>query len=1234
MTGAVLLHAVPHTELKGRIPRLTKRIFAKPDGAVEIESYQPGAKWYRPEMVGFENLRQLANILEVLEKDPHACLVRGDLLPEALVIAETGGAIRRRLLPDGEEQPTFQPALRQWVMIDLDKLPAPDGIDPTQDPKAAIEYLLSLLPAGFEAADCYWQWSSSQGFKGRLLSAHLWFWLDRAYSDDELKVWAEPVNAAWKTAHPDGRNLIDTALFNPVQVHYTAAPVFDKVDDPLPLRAGWREGRERAVTLVTPGVGFENTGGAIPRTIPSLRVPGKGLDEHFDAIGPGNFFNGINSAAGALVRDAADAGGDIPALIHELEALTKADPGGEGEPGPLVVELKDAVQQAYKRHGITKPSRPYDRTRDLRKLILRLLKAESGKSDSATTRRPRLIEADPEPWPEEQEPEAAQVRLDALVNSWIDRAVEPTEPVNPLLLNVSAGLGKSAATRRAIARKVREGLLGDIGGVGLRQRAVWYLVDKIRLGFEAADDFKKHGVRCAVIRGRTQKEDNPPPNHPELAAPLCRRAGVIEQAMKAGVQDIERRFCEVEVKGEDGSTVRVDRCPDRVGCPYYAQFDHEADVYVMAHDRAFTPPGETKVPPPALVVVDENIMSSLIATGWPFTRPELVRSAGEFGHIAEAIAAALEDGADPFATLRKFDLTPHKLEEMAATLAGEAEDALDLSPEDDDKTAADKLNRVPRLYAVRVFRRLADEWRANPQKTEARSLIFERGAEVMIGGEVRIMDVFWTQYRKKTRGLQKAPVLLLDATADPDLLRVAFPGLQAESVVARRNFKVVQAEGFAASKGAMTHEKAETYGAEIGGILNRVAAEAPGPGLLITHKDAKANVPLPEGWEAEHFGAIRGIDRYKNVSAIAVVGRMTPPPKVVERLARGLLYDTDEPLLTLSEDEEGRPQWYPEVKTWWRMRDGWRKETQVNRHPCPWAERFRWQACEAELLQGIDRARLIWRDKPALVVLVNEVPLPEVPVDNLVNYRALAGREGRNGAGGRDRLAVAMERLGGVLPTNTKWLAERFPDLWKTDKAVEMDLRRAQGRLAGGCVGIKTLEYVIDSYKDSRVFRDHVASTAVTRKGAALAAGAPPILGGEPLRAHRYEYRSPGQRGRPSAIYSWRGAAEVRQFIEAVFGEGVVMTTPTLVAVPSMPISGSGLTEVRPLVATGRAMARPSPSTSCGTRRPAAGPLPPALGEWLSGYAVYRAERWGVKVWGLPRPVYRRPAPGLRDRRG
>jgi hypothetical protein len=75
------------------------------------------------------------------------------------------------------------------------------------------------LPPPFRVARCVSQLSSQAGIAPGL-RCHLWFWLNRPLARADLVRWLKGVAG------------VDLQVFVPIQPHYTAAPIFDGVDDP------------------------------------------------------------------------------------------------------------------------------------------------------------------------------------------------------------------------------------------------------------------------------------------------------------------------------------------------------------------------------------------------------------------------------------------------------------------------------------------------------------------------------------------------------------------------------------------------------------------------------------------------------------------------------------------------------------------------------------------------------------------------------------------------------------------------------------------------------------------------------------------------------------------------------------------------------------------------------------------------------------------------------------------
>jgi len=169
------------------------------------------------------DLQSLAELLLRLESEPTQTIIRGSLIEG-----------KTNIVPRNKE--TFAATARQWCMIDIDSLEWEDDI---HDQEAMLSYAHQQLPIEFQSVDCHYHFSSSIGIKPGI-RVHLWFWLDRPCSDDEMK--------AWLSSCP-----VDLRLFNPIQVHLTANPCFiDGAVDPYPNRSGLFEAGSGTSTVPIP----------------------------------------------------------------------------------------------------------------------------------------------------------------------------------------------------------------------------------------------------------------------------------------------------------------------------------------------------------------------------------------------------------------------------------------------------------------------------------------------------------------------------------------------------------------------------------------------------------------------------------------------------------------------------------------------------------------------------------------------------------------------------------------------------------------------------------------------------------------------------------------------------------------------------------------------------------------------------------------------------------------------
>lgn len=196
------------------------------------------ARLFRVEQRNIQSIEDLAATLQELSAQPHKFVIRGEVCPGV----DIGGRVRRLLYADGDDRATFRSARhgRRWICFDFDAIECGQDIDPIGHPTAALNALRALLPPEFQDASYFAQWSGSAGINGwKSISAHLWFMLDRAVTDEELLIWSETLHLP-----------VDRRLFHPIQPHFTAVPVFaDGITDPCPQRNYFQKGTRSQVSI-------------------------------------------------------------------------------------------------------------------------------------------------------------------------------------------------------------------------------------------------------------------------------------------------------------------------------------------------------------------------------------------------------------------------------------------------------------------------------------------------------------------------------------------------------------------------------------------------------------------------------------------------------------------------------------------------------------------------------------------------------------------------------------------------------------------------------------------------------------------------------------------------------------------------------------------------------------------------------------------------------------------------
>ena len=161
-----------------------------------------------------------------------------------------------------------------------------------------------------------------------------------------------------------------------------------------------------------------------------------------------------------------------------------------------------------------------------------------------------------------------------------------------------------------------------------------------------------------------------------------------------------------------------------------------------------------------------------------------------------------------------------------------------------------------------------------------------------------------------------------------------------------------------------------------------------------------------------------------------ILGRDEPTVAAAEQRAMAIWYDTTEPIRRIAPDFKGRFN-YPTRTRRYLFQDGRTKPANVSVHPDPRVQAVVEQGREAEMVQAIDRLRLIHNEKRKRVYILCSIPL-DMPIDELVTWKQLTGDRRLS-----DALAECDEREWCALPLAAKELSRLFPTLWATKKAAE-----------------------------------------------------------------------------------------------------------------------------------------------------------------------------------------------------
>jgi hypothetical protein len=672
-----------------------------------------------------------------------------------------------------------------------------------------------------------------------------------------------------------------------------------------------------------------------------------------------------------------------------------------------------------------------------------------------------------------------QERAAALVEEAIAECVELSEAARK---NITFRLRRQAAreAKKKFGKSTRPPRYQVAGAAGLGKtqglvRGYWanpdlweyhieFYVPNVKLAQAVVNSFNTDappGMPPALLlQGRTKGDESTP-------AP-CQRADIVAK-VEGRVPSVYKAMC----KNSKGDT-----CEFLQSCRYIQdRTDRSPRVRVMAHAAMTTPQvGELSLPKPDLVIVDESCIHSLVRkTNADLEQFSLIETyyrpdaPDDVNACAEGHASLGKELADLFQRLDYLkalrDRNSQELNEQlrrggldslqeknpkhlvnrlrAAAAAARRPLPLAVRPGDTDEVVEAKFADAPESGAMGVaaaFSRVADDL----DQGRIESIGLRPCLTNEEGSDSQRFTPHVEVYGLKGRNFSnRTPLLLLDADAITEVNQIIFghsksAPLKALAFRARRQIEVIQCDSSVFSKRGfgIKGRHCTRRGSELADQIKDLMAEQAKAGevLTVTNKQVRPLLTGERGKElalfgslgpkvqVTHFGRFIGQDIWKHFPTAIIVGREQPPAAAIEVLARSIHADSDEPLNLTGSYSRGRRRYGPgEV---WSAPFDYHPDRRIQ----PLLELIR----ERQIVQAVDRLRLVHRREPATAIILCNLPLPGLVPDKLASASDILD--------GGSRFERALTRKG-FLTSNPWVLAACYPDLWPTPKAAEHDIR-------------------------------------------------------------------------------------------------------------------------------------------------------------------------------------------------
>jgi hypothetical protein len=933
-------------------------------------------RYFKLETDEASNLDQLSALLMRLEGDPSRLIIRGT----ANDGIDASQPVRRKkadALLQSQEAPFIDKPI-SWLMLDIDKQLLPSTIDLLTHPVEAIEHLISQLPAEFHSCSVHYQLSGSAGvdYNDRV-SAHLVFWLAKPTTSAQLKEWAKAVN--------DKHKLIDDALFNPVQPHYTSKPNFPTgYTDPF---AGRRSGLiKKSHEAVTIDYSLVEKVKQLRLTHPQQHFEGVSGYENIlaqlgDGLGGDGFHNPLLRSVASHVavsgREKAEATRE--SLKEDLRIRIDAADSSDHTVEEIERYKSDAIldaliDSAIEKYGDANAAAPYF---DVVELPL----------EEAEEKLNQAIDKFSE-------------RFHHYWNAGIQDFVDPPS----LAIKATAGLGK---TSKLIARLIQRNALelGDIHYFvpthNLSKQLLTDLDDALDVNMSSGRLRKTQ-----LISGRDKTD--------EEGRPLCEKATLAKEVAKLGLS-VSTTLC------KSGHTT----CQFYNSCGYQKQFGDKkaeeaaeaeipdfnkvfSEVKVMAHNHLFLNT-KGRMRKPKLVIVDEAF--------WQTGIDETLVSPNDLFAVGKPISALIgqtllnPDSPPLLKALRDAGYDEWQLAFEAHEIEEEVTVKVDIKPDMATSEQGRRLSSAAYVAKAHILLKHLSAELGRVSRDESHVVRFEPDSNDKKNKKAGQL-VMTT--RKHLNVDSDTPIIFIDANAQKGMLEQFVESVDVVEIAAKRKATIHQFTDRSFSKTKLLSADGELL-SQVKAFIAGVASK--GSTLVACTKAVKTAIcgdgSTYEGASFVNFGNLRGLNDYASFDNVIILGREQPAASGMSDQARAMWWDSEEPLRGL-QDKSGNLPYINEPRGYRGIQRG---SVQVQTHPDWRAQLLLEQIREAESEQALDRLRLLRGEgNQRQVYILSSVPL-NVTVDYGWSWKQYQD------------LVDMWRTCNGDVPTKPKELMARIPEV-------------------------------------------------------------------------------------------------------------------------------------------------------------------------------------------------------------